>query len=138
MFGLGKRNCKLCDRELADMEALGDRVDDLMPASSLSADGLHNICATCRVGLSKSGPSAQARRHVIEAARIDAQRLETDSETIGENIRKTQALATTPAPATIPSAPTTTERHIATTVWSSDMNAAQTNAADYHYTSGDD
>ncbi|MFZ1368178.1 energy transducer TonB [Sphingorhabdus sp.] len=70
MFGLGKRKCKECGAELAEMEAVGDRIDDLMRGSAMSAEPLQNICARCRVGLAKGAPSITANLHEIEARRV--------------------------------------------------------------------
>ncbi|MFZ1476408.1 MAG: TonB family protein, partial [Sphingorhabdus sp.] len=71
MFGLGKRKCKECGAELAEMEAVGDRIDDLMRGSAMSAEPLQNICARCRVGLAKGAPSITANLHEIEARRVE-------------------------------------------------------------------
>lgn len=70
MWGFGKRKCKECGTELAEMEAVGDRVDDLMRASAMAAEPLQNICARCRVGLAKGTQSMTANLHEIEARRV--------------------------------------------------------------------
>lgn len=74
MFGLGKRRCKECNGELAEMEALPDRADDLMKSSALgSAEPMANICAACRVKLAKGTQSLAMNLHVIEARRAEAE-----------------------------------------------------------------
>jgi TonB family protein len=74
VFGFGKRKCKECGGALAEMEALRDRADDLMKSSALgTAESLADICAACRVKLTKSTQSLAMNLHVIEARRVEAE-----------------------------------------------------------------
>jgi TonB family protein len=75
MFGLGERKCKECGVALAKMEALGDRVDDLMRSSTLgSVEPISDLCARCRVALTKSTPSIAMNLHVIEARKDEGRK----------------------------------------------------------------
>jgi TonB family protein len=95
MFGFGKRKCRECGSELAEMEALRDRSDDLMKSSALgSAEPIADICASCRLKLTKSTQSLAMNLHVMEARRVEAE----------------AKLAETPAP------PPSAKREIAQTV----------------------
>lgn len=76
------------------MEALQDRADDLMKSSALgSAEPIANICASCRLKLTKGAQSHAMNLHAIEARRLEAEGVapETPERKVGQIADPTRA-----------------------------------------------